>query len=198
MRLNLGAGGQIVQGWVNIDRAWPDDLAVYTDPHGNQTALDLDDADLITHDLAEPLPFADATASCAVAHHVLDLLEELDVAALCHEVARVLEPGGVWRISNVDYRNAIAALVQRDLDYFRKLGVPDQRDAASTFMWYLEWGGARKTVLYCPEQLGLEYLEPAGFKWEQVDYHVTTTKSGSICELDSREDESWFLEATKS
>lgn len=196
MKLNLGAGGQIREGWVNIDRAWPGDLAVRVDGHGYVTAFD-SGAPIETLDLAEPLPYPDSTASAAVAHHVLDLLETLDLAALCHEVARVLEPGGVWRISSVDYRNAIAALVRRDLDWFARLGVPDQADPAATFMWYLEWGGARKTVLYAPAQLGVEYLEPAGFTWELVAFHETTSRSGSICELDSREDESWFLEAVK-
>jgi SAM-dependent methyltransferase len=187
-RLNIGCGGQIVPGWVNIDRSFSEEQVELADKHL---------ARYLVCDLAEPLPIPDESATAIVAHHVLDLLEPDDLRALLSEVERILTPGGVLRVSSVDYRNAIAACAQGDLDYFRALGVPDVGSAAETFAWYLNWGGARRTVLYAPAQLGLDYLEPAGFKWEVVGFHETTAMP-SVTDLDSREDESWFIEAKKS
>lgn len=187
-RLNIGCGGQIEPGWVNIDRSFSEEQVELA---GKRLAR------YLVCDLAEPLPLQDETATAIVAHHVLDLLEGDDLRALLLEVERILTPAGVLRVSSVDYRNAAAAMVQGDLDFFRALGVPEVGTAAETFAWYLDWGGARRTVFYAPAQLGLEYLEPAGFEWEVVGYHETTAMP-SVTDLDSREDESWFLEARKA
>lgn len=204
-KLNLGAGGQIVQGWTNLDRAWPDDLVTYTDPVRNQVAFDTD-AVLVTHDLADlPLPFPDAAFRAVAAHHVLDMFPLDQLTKLCAELARVLEPGGVLRVSSPDFDHAIQALVRGDLEWFLDLGVPHPANSAvphaevvqRAFMWYLDWGGARKAPLVNAAYLAVHCLEPAGFGWEMVDYHETIAAMPTITQLDSREDESWFLEAVK-
>lgn len=187
MRLDIGSGGILTPGWVHLDRVDPRPVNEQT----NAEPL------FVLHDLRKPLPFLDATVEMAVAHHVVDLLTEPDLHALCAEMFRVLEPDATWRISNVDYKHAVCALVQRDVQWFSDLGVPVHETLAETFMWYLTWGGARQTVLYCPEQLGLKFLAPAGFSWEVVAFEETTCRKAAICDLDTRQGESWFAEARR-
>lgn len=188
-KLNLGAGGQVVEGWTNIDKGCGPGI--------------------FCADLTDPLPFPDGSARVAVAHHVLDMLDEPDLHALLGEVTRVLEPGGVLRISSPDFTHAMRALAEGDDNWFYRLGVPlrgslgiskpaAREDAVrSAFAWYLDWGGARRTILYSPEHLGVEYLEPAGLKWERVGFHETVASMPSICDLDTREGESFFVDAVK-
>lgn len=174
MRLNLGCGGQVADGWVNIDRAG--------------------DPPVVVHDLRDPLPFPDGSVAMAVAHHVLDLLEERDLRAVLAEVHRVLEPAGVLRVSTIDITKSLRAVRDDDIDWFTAKGIPGDtvNDAAA---WWLDCGGARKTILTTRGKLaGL--LADAGFACTYVGFEETTTKP-RICELDSREDESFFVEATK-
>lgn len=174
VRLNLGCGGQVADGWVNIDRAG--------------------DPPIIVHDLRDALPFPDHSVERAVAHHVLDLLEADDLRALLVDVERVLVPAGVLRISNPSLTKGLGAIVRKDLAWFTSRGAPTT-DLVEAYMWWLTCGGARKTILATPGIMG-EYLDTAGFKWTEVAFHETTTVA-SICDLDSREDESFYVEATK-
>lgn len=204
MKLNLGSGGRTDVGWIHVDREFaPETVARFAANFDTNTAC-------VQHDLTDlPLPFADGVASMAVAHHVLDAFAEDDLAKLLGEVYRVLEPGGVLRVSSPNYEHAVRALVRADSSWFHNLGVPMQavdgivrpgdavRAAQHAFYWYLFWGGARKTPLLSPQHLAFDFLEPAGFSWVVVAHDETTTRNGSICELDSRADESWFVEAIR-
>lgn len=175
MRLNLGCGGQVVDSWENLDRAG--------------------DPPIIIHDLRDPLPYPDNSVEMAVAHHVLDLLEERDLKALLVDVERVLFPGGVLRISSIDIAKARKAVQRGDLDWFTSRGIPGNT-IQEVSRWWLDCGGARKTILFSIDTLAA-FLYDAGFKWTEVDYHETATVA-SICDLDSRREESWFVEATKA
>lgn len=73
MKLNLGCGSDIRQGYVNVDRA----------------ALPGVD---VVHDLTVlPLPFDDGVADEALC---LSILEHLDCAPFLRDVHRILKPGG--------------------------------------------------------------------------------------------------------
>jgi predicted SAM-dependent methyltransferase len=83
LRLNLGCGPKIKNGWINIDLA--------------------DQAD-ITLDLREPLPFLSNTCSIIYSEHFLncsiDYPEQTQL--LLKECYRVLEPGGLFSIGVPD------------------------------------------------------------------------------------------------
>ncbi len=73
MKLNLGCGTDIRQGYVNVDRAA------------------LPGVDMV-HDIAAlPLPFGDATADEALC---LNILEHLDYIPLLRDLHRIMRPGG--------------------------------------------------------------------------------------------------------
>lgn len=76
MKLNLGCGRDIREGWVNIDRC--------------------PGPGVLVHDLREPLPFPDDSAEYILAADVLEhILEWEKVVKDCH---RVLRPGGLLEV----------------------------------------------------------------------------------------------------
>lgn len=196
-KLNLGAGGQVAAGWLNIDRRFSGDLTWVNAQDHHVTWPDNDGGSLVmVHDLTEPWPLPDESADFAVAHHLLDLLEAPDLMFVLREALRVLMPRGVLRISSIDFAKGFEARRDGNVDWFARLGIPAEfcDDAALAFDWWLDWGGARRTLL--PLGGARRILEVVGFKVEAADFEETTTLP-AICELDSRPDESWFLEARK-
>lgn len=98
LRIQLGSGGQRKPGWVNVDL--------------------FADAD-VQLDLREPLPFADNTASEVYAEHVLEhFVYPGEVRHLLREIARVLEPGGVFRLVVPDAGRALTAYGMGDAEFF--------------------------------------------------------------------------------
>src|SRR4051812_30384743 len=93
IRANLGAGGQVVAGWVNIDRTFPVDLLA-------------SDYVTVEHDLTDRLPFDDNSVDMAVAHHTLDLIDACELDDLLDDIFRVLKPHATLRISLFDIHRA--------------------------------------------------------------------------------------------
>lgn len=77
MKLNLGCGKDVREGWVNVDKY----------PHPGVTACDLD---------ASPLPFQDATFEYIFASHVLEHVLQFD--GVMFELHRILTRGGLLHV----------------------------------------------------------------------------------------------------
>lgn len=188
-RLNLGCGGQIAEGWQNIERQFDPAAVAAADP----------DAAKLERDLRDGLPYEDGDVKYAVAHHALCMLAPPDVDALLVEVARVLPSGGVLRVSTVDFRFALRAWYERDEKWFRDLGVPVDAlppTAVDVLDWYVSWGGTRVCPFFSPAHLS-EYLIRAGLWPTEVAYHETTYSEPAITELDARPGESFYMEGRK-
>lgn len=87
--VNIGSGTWRHDAWTNLDLpAQTEAFAAIQAPH-------------IPHDLTstEPLPFEDASVRGIYCSHVVEHLPADTVARLFAEVARVIEPSGVFRIS---------------------------------------------------------------------------------------------------
>lgn len=78
-RLNLGCGGKILPGWVNVDL--PNNWA------GSQPD--------VTADITKTLPFPDGHADEVMAIHVLEHFNRWQVDGILAEWLRVLKPGGL-------------------------------------------------------------------------------------------------------
>ncbi len=97
LKLHIGSGGHILEGWVNID-AGGDDLAL---------------------NVNWGLPFADESVSFVYAAHVLEHLRYRDQAPLMvREVYRILKLGGTARFVVPDIGRLLDAYVRKDTEFF--------------------------------------------------------------------------------
>ncbi|MEW6585576.1 MAG: methyltransferase domain-containing protein [Nitrospirota bacterium] len=110
LKLNLGCGPHLKDGWVNVD---------------------LNDNADITLDLREPLPLRDCSCSIIYSEHFLEHIDYPDnVTSLLKECYRILEPGGTFSAGVPDTEWPLleyAGILQ--LGYFEK---------AKT-LWHPKW-----------------------------------------------------------
>ena len=175
-RLNWGCGEYPEAGWINSD--------IKSTP-----GID------ISCDILDGLPLADDSIDYAVSIHALPELPMGDLVPALRELRRVLKPGGVLRLALPDLDRGIKAYLANDKDYFL---IPD-RDASSVggkLVTQLLWYGWSRSLF--THDFTEEILLKAGFT-EVLDCSFGQTKSRfpEIVELDSRERESLFVEATK-
>lgn len=83
LQVNLGCGPNPLRGWLNVDLA--------RGPHVD-----------VIWDLRRTLPFPTASCSAIFSEHVIEHLSQSDAENLLKECYRVLEPGGVLRLSTPD------------------------------------------------------------------------------------------------
>jgi SAM-dependent methyltransferase len=115
VKLNLGCGGQVVEGWTNVDYALGARLA--TTPLLGQTVRRLKlfqlewNPKIHIHDLTKPLPWEDDSVDSCYTSHTVEHLSRDEGSRLVREAFRVLKPGGVLRVVVPDLR----AIVDRYL-----------------------------------------------------------------------------------
>jgi SAM-dependent methyltransferase len=175
-RLNWGCGDYPERGWVNSD---------IKEGPGIE----------ISCDIREGLPLEDDSFDYVVSIHALPEIPYGDLQAVLTELRRVLKPGGVLRLGLPDLERGIRAFLENDRDYFL---VPD-KDAATIggkLVTQLLWYGWSRTLF--TRDFIEELLRKAGFAEVQAcAYRETKSRFPEIVELDSRERESLFVEATK-
>lgn len=102
MRLNLGCGHAIKEGWVNIDR----------DAHPG----------VFVHDLSTPLPFEDGSVEEIYSEHFIEHINEETACKLLEECYRVLAPGGRIRISTPDLDTLVESYLFKKLNFYKSTG----------------------------------------------------------------------------
>jgi len=117
VRLNLGSSLLVAEGWVNIDGGLPSLLAGLPRPllrfayrraglrnHlSEETFVEvLSRNRFVHHDLVYGIPFPDCCAQAIFSSHFFEHITRRDAERLAAEALRVLEPGGVIRISVPD------------------------------------------------------------------------------------------------
>jgi predicted SAM-dependent methyltransferase len=175
-RLHWGCGPITPYGWVNSD--------VQARPGVDVVA-----------DIRRGLPFPDGEFDYIVSIHALPEIPYADLNVALGELYRVLRPGGVVRLGLPDMDKAIQAYVTKDIDYFL---IPDEhvKSLAGKMIVQLTWYGVSRclfTLDFTTELLhrtGFCRVEPCGFRQTQSEF-------AGIVELDNRELESFFVEATK-
>lgn len=105
--INIGAGSFWHPYWTNVD---------YVSKWYAGVQKDIVPYDIMAK---QPLPFADNSIKIAYTSHTIEHVKDDAVAALFREVHRVLEPGGIFRVTtgpdaDTDYR----ALMNNDADWF--------------------------------------------------------------------------------
>jgi predicted SAM-dependent methyltransferase len=81
--INIGCGPKPLPGWINLDSARGDAINV-------------------VWDLRHGLPFSDESATAIFGEHVIEHVPRPDAETLLRECCRVLQPGGVLRLSTPD------------------------------------------------------------------------------------------------
>jgi SAM-dependent methyltransferase len=135
-RLNIGCGpgSNLPQNWINLDGSWNAWLAKHSTLRRLLKFLHLLPsgkadipwaADILLHDIRNPLPFEDSRISVIYASHLLEHLYLEEAKHFLKECYRVLEPGGILRMVVPD----LEAIV---LDYSQQKNDPDSLHSAQT------------------------------------------------------------------
>lgn len=176
-RLHWGCGPITPYGWVNSD--------IQPGPG----------VDLVA-DILQGLPVPDDWFDYIVSIHALPEIPYVHLDRALQELRRVLKPGGVLRLSLPDMDKAIAAYQRGDIDYF--FLIPDEvvKTLSGKMIVQLTWYG-RSRCMFTTE-FATELLVRNGFKDIQpCEFRQTKSRHPGIVELDDRELESLFIEATK-
>jgi predicted SAM-dependent methyltransferase len=175
-RLNWGCGEYPEPGWINSD------------------VKEIPGID-ISCDIRDGLPLDGDSLDYAVSIHALPEVPYPDLVPVLRELRRVLKPGGVLRLVLPDLDRGIRAYLNGDRDYFL---VPDEDAQAigAKFIVQMVWYGYSRSLF--TYDFTEELLRKAGFsQMARCEYLKTASRFGEIVELDSRERESLFIEATK-
>jgi ubiquinone/menaquinone biosynthesis C-methylase UbiE len=173
-RLHWGCGPVTAPGWINSD-LW-----------------ELPGVELRA-DILEGLPLEDNSIDYAFSNHALQELELYDQETAFAELRRVLKPNGVLRLCLPDFDLAIDAYRRRDHDFFF---VDEWETLAGKFITQVIWHGYNRTPF--TYEFADELARKAGFRdVRRAEYRETASRYPEIVELDTRADESFYLEAWK-
>lgn len=174
-RLNWGCGSHVRDGWINSD--------VKDDP-----GVD------VVCDIRSGLPFETGALDYAVSVHALQELSFQEIVPALEELRRVLKPGGVLRMVLPDFDRAVRAYLDGRDDYFQ-VDSGTVKSRGGRFIVHVLWYGYSRTLF--TQDFTHELLDDAGFTdVVTCGYRETRTGIHDIIDLDNREAESLFVEAT--
>lgn len=116
MRLNIGAGGKVIEGWLSVDLAGNPDIRA---------------------DVRE-IPLDTGSVDEAMAIHVLEHLNRWDASAALAEWHRILKPGGLLAVEVPDLLKCCRNVLAGAGDRFGILGLygdPSHREPLMMHKW---------------------------------------------------------------
>jgi SAM-dependent methyltransferase len=138
MKLNLGCGAHVVDGWTNVDYALGARLAklpAFKAVNSRLHLFNLEwDSRIVLHDLTKRFPWDDASADAAYTSHTLEHMSRDDGRRFILECFRVLKPGASLRVVVPDLRVVVDRYVRGELkaEYVvEELGVLYEADSST-------------------------------------------------------------------
>jgi SAM-dependent methyltransferase len=201
VKINLGCGLAVAQGWINIDAslnalfaAWPrtaHKLLYRLSGANRYYSLEqycnlLETHVFIHHELSRSVPLKDGTADFVYSSHFLEHLFKQDAERLLKDCHRVLKPGGILRVCVPDLTYAVSLYKQGKKE--RMLGDYFFVEDKESFL-------ARHKYMYDFELLKI-LLEKTNFS-KVVRCEYRQGKMPDIDKLDNRPEETLFVEAIK-
>ena len=130
MKLNLGCGSQVIDGWINVDYSIGARFAkipLFRALNNKLRLFDLDwNENIYLHDLTKAFPWADSTIDIVYSSHTLEHFSRDDGRRFIAECHRVLRKDGILRIVVPDLRHIVIEYIEGRIhadDFVEKLGV---------------------------------------------------------------------------
>jgi len=156
VRVNIGCGSRILEGWVNVDLIQRDSI------HGDERIPD------VISDIRD-MPFPEEYADEAMAVHVLEHFYIWEAKDLMMEWIRILKPGGklVIEVPDLDkVANYIAIGIEDpSLTIFPLYGDPTYKDELMCHKWGYNYSSLSRLM----EVVGLKDIERESAKFHFKD-----------------------------
>lgn len=157
LKLHLGCGTDLKEGFINIDINYP-------------MGLNLNEFAYIEHNLALGLPesIEDDSVGLIYSSHFIEHLKTPEALNIMRDSFRVLKPGGIFRAALPDFPSTFKAYLDKDHSYFNfvpfsAIGVPPEEECWINRLEYSVYQFGEHVSLWDPEK-ALKYLALAGFK----------------------------------
>ena len=111
VRLNLGCGGRPLQDYINVDMDTIEDMRARYPNQVFDDSLTIKQYDLFN------LPYEDSTVDEIRADGLIEHLPFIDESRFFFEVTRILKPGGMLRVSTVDFEKTVKQWLEAEDDW---------------------------------------------------------------------------------
>lgn len=175
--INLGCGSSALEGWVNVDIA-------------RGPSID------VVWDLRQGLPFADGSCAAIFSEHVIEHVTKEDGLKLLRECHRVLQRGGVLRLSTPDAEKYLRSYAG-DREFLRHPEFPQPVETPLERINIMMREGGQHLWVYDSEALCL-LLRSAGFaSCTEQQFGVSQHPRMQNLDAATRRFESLYVEAVK-
>lgn len=145
MKVHLGCGPQVFQGWYNLD-------------------LDPKHPSVLKHDLTKPLPFTESFAAYIYSEHFIEHITKSQGLNFLKECYRILQSGGVLRLSTPDLTILAKDYLEGKIDRWSNAGWKPASACDLLNEGMRSWG---HQYLYGQEEI-TKSLKLAGFQQEEI------------------------------
>ena len=130
MKLNLGCGNRVPEGWVNVDYALGarfTKIPLFRAFNKKAKLFNLDwNEKIYLHDLTKQFPWADSSIDVIYTSHTLEHFSKIEGQRFLTECCRVLHVGGIIRVVVPDLRYYVMEYIEGRIhadDFVEQLGV---------------------------------------------------------------------------
>jgi predicted SAM-dependent methyltransferase len=134
IKVNLGSGTTVAEGWINLDKSWNIYLSKFPIIKKLLYKLglisedtfkaDWQEKNIIRHDVTKGLPFESESVDFIYCSHLLEHLTYMMTRKVCQEAYRVLKKNGIFRVVVPDLKLYARKYVEGDRNFFGRSEKP--------------------------------------------------------------------------